>query len=300
VRADLRRGTRAEARAALFLLAPGLTVIVVFFFLPIAASFLLSATDFDLYALADPSNARVTGAANYRALVSDPVFLTALRNTLVFVLLSSPLTVAVALVAALLVNARLARFKGFFRTTFFAPVVTTLVAVAVVFKYVYHPRFGLLNRGLTLLGLPAVDWLGDPRFALPAIVLLAIWKNFGFSTILFVAGLQGIPESLYEAARLDGANAWQQFRRITLPLLAPTMLLVGLTRTIDYFQLFAEPYVMTAGGPLNATLTMALLMYKEGFRFWNMGRGAAIAFVLFAVILAATLVQFRLQKGGES
>jgi multiple sugar transport system permease protein len=275
-------------------------VIVVFFFLPIAASLLLSATDFDLYALADPSNARVTGLANYAALVSDPVFLTALKNTLVFVLLASPLTVAVALSAALLVNARVARFKGFFRTTFFAPVVTTLVAVAVVFKYVYHPRFGLLNRGLSLVGLPAVDWLGDTRFALVAIVILAVWKNFGFSTILFVAGLQGIPESLYEAARLDGAGRWQQFRRITLPLLAPTLLLVGLTRTIDTFQIFAEPYVMTAGGPLNATLTMALLMYKEGFRFWNMGRGAAVAFVLFGVILAATLVQFRLQKGGES
>ena len=214
--------------------------------------------------------------------------------------LGSPLTVIVALAAALLVNARLARAKGFFRTTFFAPVVTTLVAVAVVFRYVYHPRFGLLNRGLTLIGLPAVDWLGDTRFALLAIVLLAVWKNFGFSTILFVAGLQGIPESLYEAARLDGAGRWQQFRRITLPLLAPTMLLVGLTRTIDYFQLFAEPYVMTSGGPLNSTLTMALLMYKEGFRFWNMGRGAAIAFVLFGVILVATLIQFRLQKGGES
>ena len=298
--ADTRRGMPAEARAALFFLAPGLLVIVVFFFLPIAASFLLSATDFDLYALADPANARVTGLANYRALATDPVFLIALRNTLVFVLLASPLTVAVALFAAVLVNARVARFKGFFRTTFFAPVVTTLVAVAVVFKYVYHPRFGLLNRGLSLVGLPAVDWLGDTRFALVAIVILAVWKNFGFSTILFVAGLQGIPESLYEAARLDGAGRWQQFRRITLPLLAPTLLLVGLTRTIDTFQIFAEPYVMTAGGPLNATLTMALLMYKEGFRFWNMGRGAAVAFVLFGVILAATLVQFRLQKGGES
>jgi multiple sugar transport system permease protein len=298
--ADTRRGMPAEARAALFFLAPGLLVIVVFFFLPIAASFLLSATDFDLYALADPANVRVTGLGNYRALATDPVFLVALRNTLVFVLLASPLTVGVALFAAVLVNARVARFKGFFRTTFFAPVVTTLVAVAVVFKYVYHPRFGLLNRGLSLVGLPAVDWLGDTRFALVAIVILAVWKNFGFSTILFVAGLQGIPESLYEAARLDGAGRWQQFRRITLPLLAPTLLLVGLTRTIDTFQIFAEPYVMTAGGPLNATLTMALLMYKEGFRFWNMGRGAAVAFVLFGVILAATLVQFRLQKGGES
>jgi len=157
---------------------------------------------------------------------------------------------------------------------------------------VYHPRFGLLDRALGLLGIAPIDWLGDPRWAMPAIILLAAWKNFGYAMILFIAGLQAIPESLYEAARLDGAGAWATFRRITLPLLSPTFLFLGVMTTIGYFQFFAEPYVMTAGGPLNATLSVGLLMYKQGFRWWNMGYAAAISFVIFLVILAATSIQF--------
>jgi multiple sugar transport system permease protein len=281
-----------EARAALWLLAPGLLVIGLFFLLPIAASLLLSFTDFDIYAIADLANIRLAGLANYAALVRDPLFWIAMRNTFYFVLVGGPLTIGVALAVALLLQSRLARWKGLFRTIFFAPYVTTLVAVAIVFRYVYHPRFGLLDRALGLLGIAPIDWLGDPRWAMPAIILLAAWKNFGYAMILFIAGLQAIPESLYEAARLDGAGAWATFRRITLPLLAPTFLFLGVMTTIGYFQFFAEPYVMTAGGPLNATLSVGLLMYKQGFRWWNMGYAAAISFVIFVVILAATSIQF--------
>ena len=281
-----------EARAALWLLAPGLLVIGLFFLLPIAASLLLSFTDFDIYAIADTANIRLAGLANYAALVRDPLFWIAMRNTFYFVLVGGPLTIGVALAVALLLQSRLARWKGLFRTIFFAPYVTTLVAVAIVFRYVYHPRFGLLDRALGLLGIAPIDWLGDPRWAMPAIILLAAWKNFGYAMILFIAGLQAIPESLYEAARLDGAGAWATFRRITLPLLSPTFLFLGVMTTIGYFQFFAEPYVMTAGGPLNATLSVGLLMYKQGFRWWNMGYAAAISFVIFLVILAATSIQF--------
>jgi len=281
-----------EARAALWLLAPGLLVIGLFFLLPIAASLLLSFTDFDIYAIADLANIRLAGLANYAALVRDPLFWIAMRNTFYFVLVGGPLTIGVALATALLLQSRLARWKGLLRTIFFAPYVTTLVAVAIVFRYVYHPRFGLLDRALGLLGVPPIDWLGDPRWAMPAIILLAVWKNFGYAMILFIAGLQAIPESLYEAARLDGAGAWATFRRITLPLLSPTFLFLGVMTTIGYFQFFAEPYVMTAGGPLNATLSVGLLMYKQGFRWWNMGYAAAISFVIFLVILAATSIQF--------
>ncbi|HYT32904.1 MAG TPA: sugar ABC transporter permease [Thermoanaerobaculia bacterium] len=281
-----------EARAALWLLAPGMLVIGLFFLLPIAASLLLSFTDFDIYAIADTANVRLAGLANYAALVRDPLFWIAMRNTFYFVLVGGPLTIGVALAAALLLQSKLARWKGLFRTIFFAPYVTTLVAVAIVFRYVYHPRFGLLDRALGLLGIASIDWLGDPRWAMPAIILLAAWKNFGYAMILFIAGLQAIPESLYEAARLDGAGAWATFRRITLPLLAPTFLFLGVMTTIGYFQFFAEPYVMTAGGPLNATLSVGLLMYKQGFRWWNMGYAAAISFVIFLVILAATSIQF--------
>lgn len=291
------RGVPAEARAALLLLGPGLAVITFFFLIPIAASLLLSFTDFDIYALGSFRNVRLVGLANYARLVQDPLFWISLRNTFYFVLVGGPLTLGVALAAALLLHARMTRWKGFFRTVYFAPYVTTLVAVAIVFRYLYHPKFGLLNRALDILGIPAIDWLGDPRWAMPAIILLSVWKNFGYAMILFIAGLQSIPESLYEAARMDGAGSWTVFRRITLPMLAPTFLFLGVMTTIGYFQFFAEPYVMTGGGgPLNATLSTGLLMYKQGFRWWSMGYAASISFVLFLIILAFTMVQFRIER----
>jgi len=276
--------------------APALLAIALFFFLPVVAALLLSLTDFDIYAVADPRHLRVVGLANYRALLADPRFWHALRNTLTFVVVGGPLSMAVALAAALLLHAKLVRWPALFRTIFFLPVVTTLVAVAVVWRALYHPRAGLLNRLLALAGVGPIDWLGDPAWAMPAIILLAVWKNFGFGTIVFVAGLGTIPERLYEAARLDGAGAWARFRHVTVPLLAPTLAFVALITTIGHFQLFAEPYVMTQGGPADSTLSVVLLMYEEGFRWWNLGYGAAVAFVLFAIILVLTLVQLRLGR----
>jgi multiple sugar transport system permease protein len=268
-----------------------LTIIGLFFLLPVATSFLLSLTDFDIYALADLRNLRFVGLGNYTDLAKSALFWKAMRNTLLYVALGAPLTVAASLFAALLVDARAARFKGLFRTVYFAPFVTTLVAVATVWQYLYHSRFGLVNHALGLVGIAPIDWLGDPHWAIPAIAILSIWKNFGYNMIVFIAGLQSIPESLYEAARLDGASAMRRFRHITLPMLGPTFLFVGIVTLILYFQLFAEPYVMTRGGPLNATLSLALLMYQQGFRWWTMGYAAAIAFVLFALILAVSLLQ---------
>lgn len=295
--ARLARSTPHEIRAAWLFLSPALLTIGVFFALPIAAGFLLSLTDFDIYSLGSLENVRVVGLRNYVRLLADPLLWKAMRNTAFFLFVGGPLTLGVALAAALLLQARVARFKGVFRTIFFTPYVTTLVAVAVVFRYLYHPRFGLIDRVLGGFGIPPIDWLGDPRWAMPAIVLLAVWKNFGYATILFVAGLQAIPESLYEAARLEGAGPVQTFRKITVPLLAPTFLFLGVMTTIGYFQFFAEPYVMTGGGgPLNATLSVGLLMYKNGFRWWSMGYAAAIAFVLFVVVLGLTAIQFRIQK----
>ncbi|MEX0879514.1 MAG: sugar ABC transporter permease [Thermoanaerobaculia bacterium] len=295
------RATRHEVRAAWLLLSPGLAVISILFLIPIAAAFLLSLTDFDIYALGDLENVRFIGLKNYSTLLRDPLLWKAMRNTALFLFVGGPLTIGVALAASLLLHSRVARLKGLFRTIFFAPYVTTLVAVAVVFRYLYHPRFGLIARGLDAVNIAPIDWLGDPRWAMPAIILLAVWKNFGYATILLVAGLQSIPESLYEAARLEGAGAWQLFRRITLPLLSPTFLFLGVMTTIGYFQFFAEPYVMTDGGkPLNSTLSVGLLMYKNGFRWWSMGYAASIAFVLFVVVLALTAVQFWIQKRQEA
>jgi len=301
-RAALRpRRSRAEARAGLAFVAPALGLIVLFFVVPVVAGFLLAATDFDIYGIGDFSTARFVGPGNLAALLHDPVFWKALANTFYFVLVGGPLSVAVSLAAAMLLNARLVRLKGFFRTVYFAPVVTTMVAVAVVWRYLYHPRFGLLNQILALFGLPDVNWLGDPRWAMPAIILMAVWKNFGYNMIIFVAGLQSIPTTLYEAARVDGAGPWQQFRRITVPALRPMLMFVGIITMIGYFQIFTEPYVLTGGtgGPLNATLSLVMYMYKQGFRWWNIGFAATVAIVLFVIILVGTLIQMRVQRERE-
>lgn len=287
---------RAQARAAWAFLAPALLLITVFFALPVCAAFLLGFTDFDIYALADRSTVRVTGLRNYVTLFSSPLFWQALRNTAEFALIGGPLSIAVSLAAALLVNAKSTRFQPFFRSVLFMPFVTTLVAVAIVWRYLYHPQYGLLNWLLGLVGISAVDWLGNPTLAMPAIMLVAIWKGFGYNMLVFIAGLQNIPDDLYEAARLDGATAWQQLRFITLPMLRPTLFFVTVITMVGFFQLFAEPYVMTQGGPLRATTSLVLLMYEEGFRWWRMGYAAAVAVVLFLVILTFTLVQRRLQR----
>ncbi len=287
---------RHAAFSAWVFLAPALLLIAVFFFLPVLAALLLSFTDFDIYALGDLDRLRFIGFNNYQQLLQSPLFWTAMGNTFYFVIVGGPLSVAVSLGAALLVNSRLILFPGLFRTAFFLPVVTTLVAVAVVWRYLYHPRYGMLNYGLSLLGVEPIDWLGDPDWAMPAIILMAVWKNFGFNMIIFIAGLQNIPMQLYEAARIDGASAWAQFRHITLPLLGPTFLFVALMTMIGYFQVFAEPYVMTQGGPANRTLSIVLLMYEEGFRWWNIGYASAAAFVLFVLILAGTMLQLKLRR----
>jgi multiple sugar transport system permease protein len=287
---------RAVNRAAWWFLAPALALIGIFFFLPVAASFLLSVTDFDIYAVGDLANARFVGLRNYAELFRNPLFWTAVRNTFYFALVGGPLTVAVALAAALLVNARVVRFKSVFRTIYFVPFVTTLVAVAIVWRYLYNPQYGLLNYALGLVGIDPVNWLGDPRWAMPAIILLAVWKNFGYHMLIFIAGLQAIPEELYEAAELDGAGAFRRFWHVSLPMLAPTFFFVGVVTMIGYFQLFAEPYVMTLGGPLRSTTSLVLLMYEEGFRWWRMGVAAAIAFVLFVLILAWTALQLWVER----
>ena len=287
---------RAVSRAAWWFLAPALVLIGIFFFLPVAASFLLSVTDFDIYAVGDLANARFVGLRNYAELAGNPLFGTAVRNTFYFALVGGPLTVAVALAAALLVNAKVVRFKSVFRTIYFVPFVTTLVAVAIVWRYLYNPQYGLLNYVLGLAGIDPVNWLGDPKWAMPAIILLAVWKNFGYHMLIFIAGLQAIPDELYEAAELDGAGGTRRFWHVTLPMLAPTFFFVGVVTMIGYFQLFAEPYVMTMGGPLRSTTSLVLLMYEEGFRWWRMGVAAAIAFVLFVLILGWTLVQLWMER----
>lgn len=273
-----------------------MAIIGLFFFLPVAAAFVLSLTDFDIYALADLGNLRFVGLRNYGELLANPLFWQAVANTLYFVVVGVPLSIAASLGAALLLESRLARFKGFFRTALFAPVVTTLVAVAVIWRYLLHARYGLINYGLSEIGVRPVDWLGDPHWAMPAIILFAVWKNFGYNMIIFVAGLQTIPEDLYEAARIDGASSLRRFWHVTLPGLAPVVLLVSLLTIAGYLQLFAEPYVMTQGGPAQSTVSVLYFMYEQGFKWWSLGTASAVAFLLFAMMLIVTVVQLAIAR----
>ncbi|WP_310469062.1 sugar ABC transporter permease [Sphingomonas sp.] len=293
--------TVRRTRAGWLFAGPALFMLGLFFAVPVLLAFVLSLTDFDLYALADYRDLRFVGFGNYGDLLATPLFWKALLNTFYFVLVGVPLSIGLSLGAAMLLNGVASKLVGLFRTALFAPVVTTLVAVAVIWRYLLHTRYGMLNYGLERLGIDPVDWLGDPNWAMPAIILFAVWKNFGYNMVILLAGLQTIPNDLYEAARIDGANAWHRFRHVTLPGLGPMILLVSILTMAGYFQLFAEPYVMTQGGPVESTVSVLYFMYEQGFKWWNLGFASAVAFILFVIIFAITVVQYRLaQSRGDA
>jgi len=278
------------------LAAPALAVIAVFFVLPVVMGLALSLTDFDVYGLADLSTVRFVGLDNYLRLLQTPPFWQALANTLYFVAVGVPASISLSLGTALLLNARIAKWQALFRTALFAPVVTTVVAVAVIWRYLLHTRYGLINQALAAIGIDPVDWLGDPRWSMPAIILFAAWKNFGYNMVILLAALQAIPGELYESARVDGAGPLRQFTDLTFPLLTPTLVMVGIMTLAGYFQLFAEPYVMTQGGPLRSTVSVLYFMYEEGFRWWNLGYASAVAFLLFLIVFAVSAGLLRFDR----
>ena len=286
----------AEARAGRAMASPALAAILLFFVLPTIASLFLSFTDFDIYALADIGNLRFVGLANYERLLENPLFWKAMTNSLLFVAVGTPFITLLSLFAAMLVNSRWLKWRPLWRVALFAPYVTTLVATAVVWRYLFHTRYGLLNYFLSAFGIAPIDWLVSPTASLPAILLFAGWKTFGYNMIIFLAALQTVPRELDEAARIDGAGWFTRLRHVTLPAIGPTLLLVSVLTVAAMFQLFAEPYVMTQGGPAQSTVTILYFMYEEGFKWWNLGSGAAVAFLLFLCILAVTLVQLGLAK----
>jgi multiple sugar transport system permease protein len=281
------------------LAGPALTVIAIFFAIPVVAGLALSLTDFDLYALADLSTLRFVGLNNYLQLLQTPLFWQALGNTLYFVVVGVPLSIGPSLGAALLLNARVAKWQAFFRTALFAPVVTTVVAVAVIWRYLLHTRYGLINEALQGIGISPVNWLGDPHWSMPAIILFAAWKNFGYNMVILLAALQAVPREVYESARVDGAGPLRQFIDMTIPMLMPTLVMVGIMTITGYFQLFAEPYVMTQGGPLRSTLSVLYFMYEEGFRWWNLGNASAVAFLLFVLMFAVSWLLLRFDRDPE-
>ncbi|WP_069815777.1 carbohydrate ABC transporter permease [Streptomyces sp. TP-A0874] len=296
-----RRGGRGTRHLAGWLFStPFLLFFTAFMALPIVATLVMSFTDFGLRNVTDPFSAEFIGLANYTRLFSDEKFLRALGNTVYFVAVGVPLTVLLGMGVATLLNSGVDRMRTVFRMGFYAPVVTSIVAVAVVWRFVLDPADGLIAGLAAELGLTAPDFLGSSTLAMPSLIAMAVWRNLGTVMVLFLAGLQAIPGEVREAARLDGAGPWLEFRRITVPLLRPTTLYATVITTIGYLNVFEEPFVMTQGGPSDSTLTVSLAMYREGFDFFHMGYASAMAYVLFVIIMAVTVLQLRLLRDKTS
>nr|NLJ02241.1 sugar ABC transporter permease [Bacillota bacterium] len=278
--------------AAYGFLTPNLIGFLIFTFLPVFAALLLSFTEWDLL-----RPIQWVGLSNYiRMFTNDPTFIKVLKNTLLFVAVTVPARIVLALAVALALNQKLFG-TTFFRTAFFMPVVSSSVAVALVWQWIFHADFGPLNNILWILGVASPPrWLTSTQWALPALMIVSIWQGIGMNMVIFLAGLQGIPAQLYEAAKIDGATSWKSFWKITLPMLSPTTFLVLVMTTISSFQIFDLAVIMTEGGPANATNTIVYHIYRNAFQFFRMGYAAAIAWFLFIVIFAITLFQFRNQK----
>ena len=290
-RASLRR--RETLWIWLFLL-PTVVLYGVYTIYPIVASYWYSFVEWNGF----EADKRFVGLRNYRQVFADPLFWNSFKVTLLFMILVAPARIILSFLLAIVLNSPKLPISKVFRTVFFLPVVTTTAIVGVVMQFIFDPGSGPVNALLQALGHPGgINFLGDSKTALVTVSLVYVWKFFGITMVYWLAALQTIPQDIYEAARIDGAGALRQFRHITLPMLGPTFLFVGIITAIGYLQLFAEPYVMTPeGGPLNSTLSVVMLMYREGFRWWTLGYAAAIAAVLFVIIVATSLIQLRLRR----
>ncbi|WP_308813754.1 sugar ABC transporter permease [Sphingomonas sp. GV3] len=288
-----------QSRTAWLFTMPVLAIILLVFVVPTALALGLSVTDYSIYALADPANLHFVGLGNFADLFATPLFWRAMANTALFALLGVPMAIGTSLAVALLLHDRTVRWKPLWRVLLFAPYVTSVVATSVVWRFVLNTQFGLLNYALRAIGAPGVDWLGNPRASIPAILLFVTWKVFGYNMIVFTAALAAVPVDLMEAARLDGAGRWMRFRHVTLPAIGPTLLLAAVMSVAGFLQIFAEPYVMTLGGPSQSTTTVLYFMFDEGFKWWNLGQASAVAFILFVLILLLTMVQTRIGRRYE-
>lgn len=279
-----------------FFIAPAIILLSLFSILPIFVALFISFTDLDLVGIADWSLVSFVGLENYKEVVSDPIFVKSILNTLFYVVIGVPLVIVLSLAIALMINFGKARIFKAFRVVFYMPSITNVVAVAVVWSYLYNPHLGLFNYLLNLFHLPDVPWLQDPTIAKISLILLALWRAIGLNMIIFLAALQGIPKTYYEAAQLDGANNWKQLTKITIPLLRYAIFFVSITTMIGWLQFFEEPFVMTNGGPLDSTTSVALFIYRNGFQFSNFGYAAAGSFLLFIAIIIITMIQFKIQN----
>lgn len=278
---------RKEIQIAYLFLLPSLVGVLVFIMGPIIASLLISFSEWNLL-----STIRFAGLTNYVKLLGDDLFWLSLKNTLYYSLLTIPSGLLISLLLALIMNVKL-RGMDFYRTIYYIPVVCSMVAVSLVWKWIYNREFGLLNYFLSFLNVPPIGWIVETKWAMPAIALMSVWKNLGFNAIIFLAGLQNIPSQLYEVAKLDGASGWKQFCHITIPLLSPTIFFLTVVSIISSFQVFDAVYMMTQGGPGNATAVYTYFLYCNAFRWFKMGYACALAYVLFILIFGLVFLQFK-------
>jgi multiple sugar transport system permease protein len=278
---------------------PFAALFVVFLVGPVLASLAMSFTDIRSADVRSPLAVTFLGFDNYVRLFQDEQFVKAVGNTLMVVLLGLPLTVALGLAAALGLNSGLVKFRAVFRVGYYLPVVTSIVAISVVWRFLLQPDTGLLNSALALVGIEGPNWLANTSTALPAVIMMIVWRGIGFQMVIFLAGLQAIPNELYEAARIDGAGRWAQFRHVTVPSLRPTLLFVTVIGSIGLLQVFEEPFVMTRGGPLGSTTTVAYSVYSQ-FSFGNYGYASAMSYLLFLAVVLLSILWFRLLRSDEA
>ncbi len=235
------------------------------------------------------------GLDNYIRMFSDPEFWLVMKNTLIYTICTVPLNMIISLAIAVALN-KILFGKKLLRTAFFTPVIISPVAAAVIWRWMYDPNFGLLNYGLSFFGIDSINWLNDTNTAMIAIIIMGVWKTFGINMVLFSAGLQGIPETYYEAAKIDGANRWTRFWKISIPLLAPTTFFILIMSMIGSFQVFDIVYVLTSGGPLGSTKVLVFYLYENAFKYFDMGYASAVAYVLFALLITLSLLQVRFAR----
>jgi multiple sugar transport system permease protein len=281
-------GPRSQWPAALLFLSPTLIVFSVFILFPIVFSFYLSFHQWNMLS----TEQTFVGLENYRRMFADPEFWQVFRQTIIYTAGTVPLNMILALATAFFLNEHI-KGRKLLRAMFFTPVIISSVAAAVIWRWVFDPNLGLLNYVFDALGLPQVNWVNDPTAAMIALITVGVWKTFGINMVLFAAGLDGIPEQYYEAARIDGANGWHRFWKITLPLLSPTTLFILVLSIIGSFQVFDLVYVLTFGGPLGTTKVLVFYLYEHAFKFFDMGYASAVAYVLFAVLFVVTMFQIR-------
>ena len=278
--------TNNERFAGWVFILPALVGTLIFIIIPVICSFGLSFAKWDLL-----NPIQFVGLANYREIFSEALFYKILLNTIVFALATSVLGVIIPLVLACILNSKV-RGAEFYKTAYFLPFITPMIVIGVVWEWIFDPNIGLLNHVLHL----HINWLYDTHFAMPALIIVSVWKLIGYNMVIFLSSLSGISQSMFEAAKIDGANELQTFKNVTVPLLSPTIFFIVIITAISSFQVFDLIYLMTQGGPLNSTNVLVYAIYQNAFEYFNVGKASAIAYVLFVIILVLTLVQWNLRK----